>query len=213
MNMSRKAKALQFADEGYNIQITGRHIQITDAMKAYAIDKASKIERFSDRIIDINIILDTQKLEHRAEIILKVGHTKIRGQASSDDMYISIDRAAAKIESQLRRYRERLRDYHAKGISALEMNVSLIPRSNEEEKEEEEDGIDVDMANDGSFELPEIVKQETIPLKMLTLDEAVMKMELSGDAFLLFKCEEDQRLKVMYRRNDGNFGVIEPDCK
>ncbi|MBA3721368.1 MAG: ribosome-associated translation inhibitor RaiA [Parachlamydiaceae bacterium] len=200
--MSRKAKALQFADEGYNIQITGRHVQITEAMKAYAIEKASKIERFSDRIIDVNIILDIQKLEHRAEIILKVGHTKIRGQGISDDMYVSIDKAATKIESQLRRYQEKLHNHHTKKQTDVEMNVNLIRRPKEEEEFEFDEAVGIH----------EIAVQKTVPLKMLTADEALMKMELSGDPFLIYKSEEDQKLKVIYRLKSGDYGLIEPQC-
>lgn len=207
MSMSRKEKALQFADEGYgcNIQITGRHVQVTDAMKSYALDKTSKIERFSDRIIDINIILDIQKLEHKAEIIIKVGPTIIAGTGTSDDMYISIDKAVAKIETQLKKYKSRLHDHHARVIPSVEMNVNVIRVPTPEEELEDIEYVEEKFPH-------EIVKKETLPLKMLRLDEAVMKMELSGDPFLLFKCEEDQKLKVIYRRDDGDFGVIEPQC-
>lgn len=204
MNMSRKERAAQFVEEGYNIQITGRHVEVTEAMKSYALDKAARIERFSDRIIDVNIILDIQKLEHRAEIILKVGSIKITGVGTSDNMYISIDKAVDKVQSQLKRYQHKLHDHHARVVPDVEMNVNVLrPLTPEEELEELEiESIDT---------FPhKIVNQEKTPLRMLTLDEAVLKIELSGENFLIFKCEEDQKLKVIYRRKDGNYGVIEP---
>lgn len=209
MTMSRKAKALQFADEGYNIQITGRHVQITDAMKNYAIEKVSKIERFTDRIIDVIVILDIQKHEHRAEIILKTGFVKITGQAVTDDMYASIDKAVQRIETQLRRYKKRLQDHHIRTPSAVDMLVNVIRVSRAEEESAVEE-FDHEINN--ILKPHEVVKQEARPLKMLTLDEAVMKMELSGDAFLIFKSQEDQKLKVIYRRKDGDYGIIEPQC-
>lgn len=210
MTMSRKEKALQFADEGYNIQITGRHVQVTEAMKNYAMEKAAKIEKFSDRILDVNIILDIQKLEHKAEITIKAGHTKIMGIGYSNDMYVSIDKATHKIESQLRRYNKKLHDFHAKskGLSDIEMNVNVIKRPNEAELDEEI----IDLSGSNNDVPHTIVAQEKRPLRMLTMDECLMKMELSGDGFLIFKCEEDQKLKVMYRRKDGNYGIIEPQC-
>lgn len=205
MTMSRKAKALQFADQEYNIQITGRHLQVTEAMKAYASEKVSKIERFMNRIIDVYIILDIQKLDHRVEIILKAGHIKIRSLAVSNDMYASIDMAVHKLEAQLLKYKEKLQDYHNKGLNAVDMNVKVIRAS--------DDGEDADLEEineDNVFHTHRLVAQETSPLKTLTIDEAMMKMELSHDAFLIFKSEEDQKLKVIYRRNDKNYGIIEP---
>jgi putative sigma-54 modulation protein len=209
--MNRKAKTLEFADAAYNIQITGRHVEITDSMKDYAMDKISKIERFMNRIIDINIIMDIQKLEHRVEIILKAGNTKITSRASSTDMYVSIDQAVDKLETQILRYKSRLQDHHAKGHAVLDMTVNVLSQ----EQMEEDLGIDEELDHQkefNRFKPHRVVKQETRPLKILTYEEAIMKMELSGDAFMIFKNEVDQKLKVIYRRKDGNYGVIEPSC-
>lgn len=210
--MNRKSKALEFIDEGYNIKITGRHLEVTDSMKDYAMEKLSKIEKFSNRIIDVNVIMDIQKLEHRVEIIIKVGHIKITSQATSNDMYASIDKAIAKLESQLRRYKNKIQDHHAKkGLAAIDMKVNVIRRPTAEEELEEEEELGLESKKEGYYP-HEIVTQETIPLKTLTFDEAIMKMDLSGDVFLIFKSEEDQKLKVIYRRKDENYGIIEPEC-
>lgn len=207
--MNRKEKALEFVNEGYDIQITGRHLEITDSMKDYAMEKVSKIERFTDRIIDVNLIMDIQKLDHRVEIVAKFNHTKITATAVSTDMYASIDKAVAKLEAQIRRYKSKLQDHHAKKLSVIDMNVNVLKRTIE-------DDMDLDESEEFEVRNPlvphEILKQETRPLKTLTYDEAVMKMELSGDAFLIFKCEDDQKLKVIYRRKDEHFGIIEPKC-
>lgn len=203
--MNRKAKALEFAETGYNIQITGRHVQITDSMKDYAIEKISKIERIMNRIIDVNVIMDIQKLDHRVEIILKANNTKITSSAVTTDMYISIDQAVDKLEAQILKYKSKLQDHHLKGHAVLNMAVNVLsPR-------EEDFDLDQDQ-EDNRFKPHAVVKQETRPLKTLTFDEAVMKMELSGDTFMIFKNEEDQKLKVIYRRQDGNYGIIEPSC-
>jgi putative sigma-54 modulation protein len=208
--MNRKAKALEFSDAAYNIQITGRHVEITESMKDYAIDKISKIERFMNRIIDVNVIMDIQRMDHRVDIILKAGNTKITSKASTTDMYVSIDQAVDKLETQLLRYKSKLQDHHAKGHAILNMNVNVLsPPEFEEELEIEEDSNEHELTR---FKPHRVVKQETRPLKILTYDEAIMKMELSGDAFMVFKCEEDQKLKVIYRRKDENYGIIEPAC-
>lgn len=211
--MNRKAKALEFTNEGYNIKITGRHVEVTDSMKDYALEKVAKIERFSHRIIDVNVIMDIQKLEHRVEIILKVDHIKITSQAVSSDMYASIDKAVAKIEAQLRRYKAKIQDHHAKGRAIINMNVDVIqaPTFEDDGEEAPEEGL---VQTEDTYRPHPIIKKETLPLKILTYEEAIMKMELSNDAFLIFKHEEDenQKLKVIYRRHDGNYGIIEPQC-
>jgi putative sigma-54 modulation protein len=209
--MKGKAKAAEFVGEGYQIHVTGRDVLVTDAMKSYAIEKVSKIERFSARIIDVQITMEVQKLEHRVDIVLKVDHIKIKSQAASTDMYASIDKAVEKIESQLRRYKTRIQEHTAKGIKVVDLKVNVLKRPEEEEL------LDINMEIEEQNEnelykrfIPhEIVEQETKPLKTLTVDEAVMKMELSGDAFLIFRAEEDRKLRVIYRRNDANYGIIE----
>lgn len=208
--MNYKAKALEFEDLGYEVKITGRNIEVSDSMKAYALEKLAKIERFMDRIINVSIVMDVQKLMHHVEIILKVGRLTITSQASSSDMYASIDKAISKLEAQVLRYKSKIQDHHAKGHAVLNMRVDVIEKSIE-------DALDIENAEDYAAETPafpvhRVVKQDSLPLKTLTFDEAVMKMELSGDVFMLFKNEADQRLKVIYRRKDDNYGIIEPNC-
>lgn len=209
--MSRKTKALQFVDEGYNISVTGRHVQVTDAMKDYAMEKISKIERFSQRIIDVIVTMDIQKLEHRVDIVLKVDHIKIKAQASSDNMYASIDKSVDKITEQLRRYKSKIQDHQAKGVKVIDMNVNVVRAPSSDEIFDV--NLDIDEENERRLYekyRPHIVEEhETRPLKILTQDEAIMKMELSGDVFLIFRSEEDNKLKIIYRRNDGNYGIIE----
>lgn len=210
--MNRKTKIAEFLETGYNIHVTGRHLHVTDAMKDYAIEKVSKIERFSPRIIDVNIIMDIQKLEHRAEIILKVGNIKIRGQAVSEDMYISIDRATTKVEAQLRKYKTKLEDHHqASQHKDIEMNVNIFGVPKEEELAEINSEIEAQNARDliAHYRVPQMVSRETMPLKILNTEDAVMMLELSGNIFLPYRSAEDKTLKVIYQRNDGTFGIIE----
>jgi putative sigma-54 modulation protein len=207
--MNRKAKALEFVDAEYNIHVTGRHVEITDFMKDYAIEKISKIERFMNRIIDVNVIMDIQKLDHRVEIILKAGNFKLTSSASTTDMYVSIDQAVDKLEAQILRYKSKIQDHHATGHAALDMAVSIVNAPQDEDLFLEEE---LDNQAIKSLKPHQIVKQEKRPLKILTYDEAIMKMELSKDNFLIFKDEADQKLKVIYRRKDDNYGIIEPSC-
>jgi putative sigma-54 modulation protein len=215
--MNRKAKALEFIDEDYKIQVTGRHIQITDAMKDYAIEKISKIERFMNRIIDVNVIMDIQKLDHRVEIILKAGNLKVTSQATTTDMYASIDKAAERLQTRLLRFKTRIQDHHAKKLSEVDIVVNVIRRP----ENDEEDFDDVELNDSFSQELNgnnqnvnshSIVEQKSLSLKTLNQEEALMKMELSRDAFLIYRNEENQKINVIYRLRNGDYGVIEPEC-
>lgn len=208
--MNRKEKALEFASDvfNYNFQITGRHMDVTDSLKNYAIEKLSKIDKFTNRIIDANIIFDIQKIQHHVEISLKIGNLQITAKANTDDMYASIDKAVNKLEAQILRYKSKMNDRHKP--SALKVNV-MAPLALVEDLEDDLEEYPVKEPVD-EFKPHQIVKQDTMPLKMLTLNEAALKMEFSNDSFMIFKCESDQKLKVIYRRDDGNYGIIEPSC-
>jgi putative sigma-54 modulation protein len=212
--MSRKSKAAEFLQEGYNISVSGRHVMVTDAMKDYAIEKVSKVERFNDRIIDVMITMDIQKLEHRVDIVLKVNNLKIKSQASTDNMYASIDKAVDKLEAQLRRYKTKIQDHQSRGLKGFDVDVNVLRSVGDDEtllevNDEIEDENKRRLLD--KYNPHQIVKKERQPLKTLADGEAIMKMELSGDAFLIYLGEDTQRLKIIYRRSDGDFGVIEPE--
>jgi putative sigma-54 modulation protein len=212
--MSHKSKAAEFVNEGYDIHVTGRHVLVTGAMKDYAIDKIAKLDKFSQRIIDVQVTMDIQKLEHRVDIIMKVDNILIKASGLSNDMYASIDKAVDKIKEQIRRYKSRIQDHQAKKIITYDMKVNVYkaPEFDEEVKE-----LNAEIENEARQELiekyrpHEIVSDETIPLKVLTNGEAIMKMELSGEPFLLFISEVDRKLKLIYRREDKHFGIMEPE--
>lgn len=208
--MSRKSKAEQFQDNGYNIGITGRHVLVTDAMKDYALEKISKIEKFTDRIIDVSLRMDIQKLEHKVDIVMSVGHVKIKATSSTTDMYVSIDQAVHKLETQFLKYKDKLHDHAAKDLSAIDMKVNILKADEAEIKEINDE---IESANNhrlfDGYDEDDIVKTETRSLKNLTTPEAIMKIDLSGDKFLIYRSEEDRKLKVIYRRKDNSLGIIE----
>ena len=185
--------------------VTGRHVHVTDAMKTYAEEKLSKLERFGDRIIDIAVTMDIQKLEHKVDIVMKYGHTLIKSHAASNDMYVSLDQAVEKLQTQLRKYKTRLNDHHAKSHPITDMSVTVYSPF----LDEQEINDDIDFQNEMALEPHKIVKSEKQPLKILTDDEAIMKMELSGRHAMVYRHEESRKMKVIYRQEDGNYCVIE----
>lgn len=211
--MSRKATAEKFRDDVYDISVTGRNVLVTDTMLQYAIEKISKIDRFSSRVVDVNVVMDIQKLEHRVDLTMKVDHIVIRCSASSDNMYASIDKVVDRLKAQLSRYKRRIKEHSLKGITSIEINETVLSPSPEDEIQEINEEIASENTADliGRYAPHQIVSKESRPLKTLNYSEAVMKMELSEDQFMVFKGEEDQKIKVIYRREDGNFGIIEPE--
>jgi putative sigma-54 modulation protein len=166
-------------------------------MKQHAVERISKLERVGTRIIDIHVTMDIQKLSHRCDIMMKYGHTIIRSHAATTDMYVSIDEAVNKLDKQLRKYKKRLQEHHAKDVRAIEIPVQV--HALEEEIEEEE------------VPVHRIVATETRRLKLLSDDEAIMRMDLSGDPLMVFRSEVSQKIRVIYRREDGNYGIIQPE--
>ncbi|MCB1119238.1 MAG: ribosome-associated translation inhibitor RaiA [Chlamydiia bacterium] len=211
--MTNKAKAAEFADETYQIHVIGRNVLVTDAMKNYVLEKITKVEKFSNHIIEVNVTLDIQKLDHICDIVLKVGHTKIRCEASSEDMYASIDLAMDKLHHQLSRWKTKITDHHNRPLGKIDMNVNVLRPHREDDLKEINDQIEEKSIQQEieTYRPHQIVDRRTRPMLSLTYDEAIMKMELSQDAFLIFRAEDekDHGIKVIYRHDDGDYGVID----
>jgi putative sigma-54 modulation protein len=213
MNEKTKAEIKEkFAQLEYPVQVIGRHVSVTEPMKAYAVDKMSKvIDRFGGRIIEAVVTMDVQKLMHVVDFMIMINNTKIKVFGRSETMYASIDQAIERLESKLSRYHRRLKEHHAKGVSQIEMNVNVVrvPLIDDINDQIEEETI---KKVEEQLKPHPVVSSEKKPLKTLTQDEAIMKMELIEDQqFMIFRSEEDRKLKVIYRRNDGNYGIIEPE--
>ena len=197
---------------GYRLTIMGRNVYVTEEMKNYAFDKLSKIDRFHNHVLDLHVTLDIQKLEHSCVIILSFDHFRVKVAASSTDMYASIDKAVDKLQAKIRRWKSRIQDHHKKAMSAIDMQINVLQSPFDSLQEINEE---IEISNKRSmideYRPPKIIGADTRPLKTLTTEEAIMKMELSDDNFMIFRGEEDRKLKVIYRRRDGNYGIILPE--
>lgn len=210
--MVDKKKFVEEDASGYRIDIVGRHVQVTEPMKNYAWDKLSKVERFHNHIMHVHVTLDIQKLEHICILMIKIDHIQIKAQASSTDMYVSIDKAVDRLQNLLRRYKSRIQDHHKKALSIVDMQVNVLQKPIDEVAEiNQEIEMEVSRMKGAALSPPALIGTEKKPLKTLTVDEALMKIELSGDNFLIYRSEEDCKLKVLYRRTDGNYGLIQPE--
>lgn len=186
-----------------DVRLTGRHMTITPALQEHARKKLAKLERYFDRIIDAHVVTSVQRNWHTAEITISANGVLLRAEERTPDMYQSIDQAVEKIERQLKRHNEKLHS-HSRGAIRLE-----TPPAEQTEPEEAE--AQDHQENQSASRLGRIVRTKTISMKPMSAEEAALQMELLGHAFFVFRNAENDQINVVYRRRDGDYGLIEPE--
>lgn len=202
----------KFSEEeslGYNIHIIGRNFQLTKPMKQHIEDKLTKLERFHNHIMDVHVNLGIQKIEHSCTITCHFNHFKVKVEACSTDMYASIDKAIQKLQHIFRKWKGKIQDYHKKPLRSVDMSVNVYNHPPRDEIEEINEAIEEE--NFKKWIPHKIISTDSQILKHLTTEEAIMKMELSQDSFMLFRDESDQKMKLIYRRKDEHYGVIQTE--
>jgi len=180
------------------IAITFRHMEASNPIRAYAEEKVARVKKYIDEPIDAQVVFTVaKKIRHKAEVTLTAKGITIKGSEETADMYASIDAVVDKIERQLKRYREKLKAH--KPLSGRERQVSKTIFNAE--------SID---AGDGA---PEIVSTDNFIVKPMAVEEAVMQMNLMHKEFLVYTDATSEEVNVVYRRKDGNYGVIVPQEK
>lgn len=200
----------KFEGQQYNLSIVGKHVQVTDAIRNYVFEKLSKIEKVADHIIDVIVTLDAQKLEQSCSILMNFVHFHIKVSANTDNLYSAIDKASDRAIALIRKYKSKLQSHRFKDRTTVDIHVNVIQPLKDDLKAINDD-IEAENAlrKEEMERLHEVVARETMPLKTLTQDEAVMKMEITDAAFLIYRSEEDQKIKVIYRREDRNYGLVQ----
>lgn len=210
--MVQKTKAErreQFEGFDYPVQIVGRNVEITDPMKTYALEKLSKVERLGGHVIDATIVMDIQKQSHAIDFLINLNGTLVKVAGRTNDMYASVDQAIDRLKLKLARYLDRLHDHHNKGLKAIELEVNMVKRSFVDDIN---DAIEEETLSKVEEELKpgEIVEREKQPLKTLTQEEAIMKMDLTEAPFLVYRGEDDHKLRVIYKHDDQkHYGIID----
>ncbi len=176
------------------VNITFRHLEPTEALKAHVKERVEHVKRYLDRPSEAHAVLYLDNLDHHADITMKAGPFFLRGRAKSEDMYASIDLAAEKIERQLKKHKEKLKSHK---VSAAASNGAAP--------------LDVrhDVFTFEQAPSARIVKSSTFQAKPMSLDEALLQMDLMNSSFFVFQSAGDRTLNVVYRRDDGNYGLIE----
>jgi len=171
-----------------NIIVTGRHLEVTHALKSYAEKKIKRFDRYLSNISEAVITISVEKYRHKVEVLLRVNGVLIQAEGTTGDVYSSIDEVAEKLERQIKKYKEKLVSHRKSegkaGSVALEVEVAP--------------------------EVGRIIKNKRFELKPMSPDEAAMQMELLDKDFFVFTNDNSGDINVIYRRRDGNFGLIEP---
>ena len=204
------AQKVEFSEhQPINVVILAKHFDITTPIKNYIMERVEKVERMNHAIIDMVVRIDIQKMDHTVDIVMKFSHFKINVHAATDEMYSAIDKAFDKLRAKIRRWKGKIQDHHAKGTKVIDLEVNVLKQEpsfldeiNDAIEEANLEDVDKEMT------MPLVHKTKIRRLKQLTLNEAVMKMELSHDNFLIYRSEEDLKMKVLYRRKDNSYGVI-----
>lgn len=199
-----------FEGQEYHLSIVGKHIEVTEAIKNYVFEKLSKIEKIADRIIDVAVVLDAQKLEQSCSILMNFIHFHIKVNASTDNLYSAIDKATDRAIALIRKYKSKLQSHRFKDLTSVDIHVNVIAPLKDDVKEINDEIIAETVSRVADeTQMHKIVAKETMPLKTLTQDEAVIKMEISDAPFIIYRSEEDQKMKVIYRREDRNYGLVQ----
>jgi len=183
------------------VSVTFRHMEATDALKSFASDKVSRIEKYMHTPTDAHVVLSVEKHLHRAEINVTANGMRIRGEETSADMYGSIDGAAQKIERQLKRYRNKLASHKPREGLAMKVKHNVIAASASPEAE-------VPVEAPAQF-----VRHEEVDARPMLVEEAMMQMDLLHEEFHVFINAKTGTMNVLYRRKDGSFGLVEPPTK
>lgn len=180
-----------------HVSVTFRQMEATPALKDHATDKVMRIAKFINKPTDAHIVLSLEKYMHKADITLNTNGLKIRGAEKSEDMYASIDKAIGKIERQLKKYQEKLKRHQPRANDqAFRVKVNVI------EGMETEGEVETDNK-------AQVVRSNEFLTSPMTLDEAVMQMDLLDNNFLVFQNVDSGQFNVIYRRKDQSLGLIE----
>ena len=174
------------------LTVTFRHFEPNDALKTYSEEKVSKIERYVPNLRETHVILSLEKRRHIAEVIVNVNKGKITAkEVSEDNMYSAIDLVMDKIESQARKYKDKLtshKDQHRKA----KHNILSAEGISDTDKDE-------------------AIRTESVVVETMSLADAIEHINLIDNEFLVFRNSGSEKVNILYKRRDGDLGLIEPE--
>ncbi len=181
-----------------HITITGRHMPVSDSLRAYAEEKISKVAKIHDRddmTVDVVLHVEKNPSNKNRDVAEVTAHMKgivVRAEEAAPEMYAAIDLVSEKLERQMRKYKTKLVDRRNGKIA-----VKTAPGDTEIAPEPEEEELGV-------------TRVKVIDTKPMTEEEAILQLELLGHDFFVFTHAEVGTVNVLYRRSGGDYGLIQP---
>jgi putative sigma-54 modulation protein len=170
-----------------NIIVRGKNIEVTPALREHAERRIGKLEKYLEGMGDAIVTFTVEKDYHRVEVTIPINGMILRGEESTIDMYMSIDMVVDKLEKQIEKYKGRINERRSRGANGKVTKAA---------------------GSDGG---PRIVKTKRFAIKPMDADEAVLQMNLLGHNFFVFFDAETEQVSVVYKRKDGNYGLIEQE--
>ena len=210
-----------------NTNVSFRHMESSPALRDYATGKLERVVgKYVHGKVDADVVMSVEKFWHIANFTLQIKNLTIKGQERSEDMYSSIDLALAKIEKQLRRHKDRIRDHKPTNGQPRTFRMGIVGGLEAPANPEELDDFVEDFqvyAEADSPDAPEatvvqnadgdqvpILRQKEYQAKSLTLEEAVIQLDLLDDRdFYVFTNATSGDINVIFKRRDGKVGLIE----
>jgi putative sigma-54 modulation protein len=175
-----------------NVVVNGRNVEVTQTLRSYAEDKITKFEKYLSNITEAVITLSIQKYRHKAEVLLKANGNIIQAEGVTDELYSAIDDVAQKLERQIKKLKGKLQTHRKPDGKSR----TTAPAAAAEEAA-------------AASETGRIIKKP-LSTKPMSPDEAAIQMEINNQEFLVFTNDQSGDINVIYRRSDGNLGLIEP---
>lgn len=182
-----------------NFNIRGENIEVTGAIREYVEKKISKLERYFDTppTSDVHVNLSVYNDEQRIEVTIPMTNLLLRGEVEHVDLYAAIDLVVDKLERQIRKYKTKI-NRKSRQQGAAKYNFAEMEKNEAVPVEED----------DNDFE---IVRTKRFNLKPMDSEEAILQMDMLGHSFFVFTNDQSGETNVVYKRNDGKYGLIEPN--
>ena len=179
-----------------DVQVRGKGVVVTDAMRDYAVKKVGKLTHHFGKLNTAIVTQTVQGKTHRVEVQLDGDGITLRGEDRGDDLYAAIDRVSDKLERQMQKYKDRHRAFKHGTHHAHDTPRTMAPATGPE--------IDDEVVG-------QIVRHKSFEIKPVAPEEAVAQMELLSHDFFVFENADTGEVNVLYRREDGNYGLLEPE--
>ena len=177
------------------VTVIAKNIELTPAIKDMVEKKISKLDKYFDPNVEAKATLSVQKNRQIIEVTIPFNGVILRGEEGTEDLYKSIDLVEEKLERQIRKQKNKLSRRNSTG-SLRYPDFNSID-TNEEEDEEDS----------------KVVKTKSFDVKPMSSEEAILQMELLGHNFFVYQDWKTSKVNVVYKRKDGNYGLIEPEYR